>query len=98
MVNVIPFSGGGMARTAGPSDLATPASCTGQADQTGNAGGARTWARPTDRLSAQPDRHQPNRKSGRDQAADPTHPPSQNPPGRAGSTTPILPADSLERF
>src|SRR6476469_1202612 len=32
-----------MARTAGPSDLATPASCTGQGDQIGTTGGATTW-------------------------------------------------------
>jgi len=39
-----------MARTAGPSDLATPASCTGQADQTGRTGGAKTWG-PADRTA-----------------------------------------------
>jgi len=83
-----------MARTADPSDLATPASCTGQADQTGNAGGARTWARPTDRFPRQPERCQPNRKSGRDPGHRPTRQPSQDPAGRAGSTDPILPADS----
>src|SRR6266576_5488326 len=32
-----------MARTAEPSDLATPASCTGQGDQIGTTGGATTW-------------------------------------------------------
>jgi len=39
MVKVIPFCGRGMARTRWPPDLATPASCTGQADQEGSAGG-----------------------------------------------------------
>src|SRR6478672_12318558 len=32
-----------MARTAEPSDLATPSSCTGQGDQIGTTGGATTW-------------------------------------------------------
>ena len=40
-----------MARTRWPSDLATPASCPGQADQTGSAGGCqKTWG-PADRSS-----------------------------------------------
>jgi hypothetical protein len=71
-----------MARTAGPSDLATPASCTGQADQTGTAGGARTWA-PADRTVLKTARAASAESEVRPgtQAADPTRPPSQTPAG-----------------
>src|SRR5215510_6576728 len=68
----------------------------GQADQTGSAGGCqKTWARPTDRLAGQPERRQPNRRSGRDPGPDPTPVPPQNGGSRAGSTIHILPAEYL---
>jgi hypothetical protein len=56
-----------MARTRWSSELRIPASCPGQADQTGSAGSClKTWARPTDRFAGQPERRQPIRRSGRD--------------------------------
>src|SRR5215471_14058476 len=68
----------------------------GQADQTGSAGGCqKTWARPIDRLAGQPERRQPNRRSGRDPGPDPTPVPPQNGGSRAGSTIHILPAEYL---
>ena len=52
---------------AGRRTCETLASDPGQADQTGSAGGCqKTWARPTDRFARQPERRQPNRRSGRD--------------------------------
>jgi hypothetical protein len=40
----------GVARTRWPSELGSPAPCTGRADQAGTpTGGTRTWARPTNR-------------------------------------------------
>ena len=82
-----------MARTRGRRTCETLASDPGQADQTGSAGGCqKTWARPTDRFAGQPERRQPNRRSGRTQAPDPTPVPSQDQGSRAGSTTHTLPA------
>ena len=61
-----------MARARCPPGPVTPASCTGQADQAGSAGGClKTWAWPTDRLAGQPGRRQPNRRSGRDPGSRP---------------------------
>jgi hypothetical protein len=55
-----------VARTRWPSDLRTPASCTGQADQTGSAGGYQGLG-PADRsISRQPERRRPIRRSGQD--------------------------------
>lgn len=55
-----------MARTRWPSDLGSLASCTGQADQAGSAGGCQGLG-PADRsISGQPERHRPIRRSGRD--------------------------------
>jgi hypothetical protein len=56
-----------MARTRWPSDLGTPASSPGRADQTGSAGGCqKTWG-PADKSSRKTARRrQPNRRSGRD--------------------------------
>src|SRR6266550_971716 len=83
-----------VARTRWPSDLGTPASCTGQADQTGSAGGCQGLG-PADRsISRQPERRRPIRRSGRTQASDPTPVPGQNLGSRARSTIHILPADS----
>jgi len=84
-----------MARTRGRRTCETLASDPGQADQTGSAGGCqKTWARPTDRFARQPERRQPNRRSGRTQAPDPTPVLSQDQGSRAGSTTHTLPAES----
>ena len=84
---------------AGRPDLWTPASCTGQADQTGSAGGClKPGARPTDRLAGQPVRRQPNRRSGRDPGPRPYAriPSKPGKPGRkAGSTIHSLPAEYL---
>src|SRR6516165_1700327 len=57
-------------------------------------GARKPGARPTDRLAGQPERRQPNRRSGRDPGPDPTPTPSQNRVSRAGSTIHILPAGS----
>ena len=65
---------------------------TGRSDR--HAGGCqKTWARPTNRFAGQPEQRQPNRRSGRTQAPDPTPRPSQNRGSRAGSTIHTLPAD-----
>ena len=55
-----------MARTRWPSDLRTPASCTGQADQTGSAGGCQGLGPADKSISRQPERRRPIRRSGRD--------------------------------
>jgi hypothetical protein len=57
-----------MARTRWPSDLGTPASDPGQADQTGSAGGCQKNLGPADRSFRKTTRRrrQPNRRSGRD--------------------------------
>jgi hypothetical protein len=83
-----------VARTRWPSDLGNPGLLhrTGRSDR--HAGGCqKTWARPTDRFAGQPERRQPNRRSGRTQAPDPTPPPSRNRGSRAGSTIHTLPAE-----
>src|SRR6266536_5218409 len=88
-----------MARTRWPSDLGTPASCPGQADQTGSAGGRqKTWD-PADRSSRRTARGGVSRIGGQagTQAPDPTPTPPQNLGSRAGSTIHILPADSARR-
>jgi hypothetical protein len=81
---VIPFSGSGMARTRRPSDLATPASCTGRADQTGITGGA-TRPGPGRQIVSQDStkRRQPIRKSGRDPGRRP-YAPIASKPGKQG--------------
>ena len=73
-----------MARTRRPSDLATPASCTGRADQTGYAGGA-TRPGPGRQIVSQDStkRRQPIRRSGRDPGRRP-YAPSSSKPGRQG--------------
>jgi hypothetical protein len=53
----------------------------------------RTWARPADRFAGQPERRQPNRRSGRTQDPDATPASLQHPAGRAGTTIHSLPAD-----
>src|SRR5258707_4225320 len=55
-----------------------------------------TWARPTNRFAGQPERHQPNRRSGRTQAPDPTPAPTEGWGSRAGSTIHTLPAEYLQ--
>jgi hypothetical protein len=57
-----------MARTRWPSDLGTPASDPGQADQTGSAGSCQKNLGPADRSFRKTTRRrrQPNRRSGRD--------------------------------
>jgi hypothetical protein len=52
-----------------------------------------TWARPTNRFEGQPERHQPNRRSGRTQAPDPTPTPTEGWGSRARSTIHTLPAE-----
>ncbi len=58
-------------------------------------GARKPGTRPTDRLAGQPERRQPNRRSGRDPGPDPTPAPPQNHGSRAGSTIHILPAEYL---
>src|SRR6266480_5676904 len=55
-------------------------------------GARKPGTRPTDRLAGQPERRQPNRRSGRDPGPDPTPAPPQNHGSRAGSTIHSLPA------
>src|SRR5205807_9606557 len=45
------------------------------------------------RFAGQPGRHQPNRRSGRTQAADPTPAPTEGWGSRAGSTIHTIPAE-----
>ncbi len=54
-------------------------------------GARKTGTRPTDRFARQPERRQPNRRSGRDQAPDPTRPSRQGQGSRAGSNYPQSP-------
>src|SRR5712691_1357000 len=79
---------------AGRRTCETPASCQArQIRPAAPVGATKTWARPTDRFEGQPQRRQPNRRSGRDPGPDPTPTPPQNRGSRAGSTTHILPAE-----
>jgi len=89
-----------MARTRWPSDLGTPASCPGQADQTGSAGGCQELGPADKSISRQPERRRPIRRSGRDPGPWPyahTRPKprrhGRKRRSRAGSTIHILPAD-----
>src|SRR5258708_31957136 len=94
MVNVTLSEVEGWHAPAGRPDLGTVASCTGQADQTGSAGGCqKTWARPTDRVARQPERRQPISGSGRDPGHRPYAPADRKPGRRDRSTTHILPAE-----
>jgi hypothetical protein len=80
---------------AGHRALRTPASCPGQADQTGTTGGCqRPGARPTDRVARQPQRRQPNSRSGRDPGTRPYAPTSSKRGKQGRSTIHTLPADS----
>src|SRR6516162_3553269 len=83
-----------MARTRWPSDLGTPASCPGQADQTGCAGGCQKNLGPADR-SFPKTTGGVSRLAGQagTQATDPTPKPNQNRGSRAGALTHILPAE-----
>jgi len=89
-------SGAAMARTRwppGPVHLgqARPGSQAGSAD-----GCPKTWVRPTDRFSGQPERRQPIRRSGRPRPS--TMPCAKSKPGRQGRRPiHILPADSALR-
>jgi hypothetical protein len=58
------------------------------------AGAIKPGARPADRLARQPERRQPNRRSGRTQAPDLTRPSPQDQESRARSTIHTLPAES----
>ena len=66
----------------------------GQADQTGSAGGCQKKLGPGRQivLAGQPERRQPNRRSGRDPGPDLTPASSQDQGSRAGSTIHSLPA------
>jgi hypothetical protein len=86
-----------MARTRWPSDLGTPASSPGRADQTGSAGGCqKTWG-PADKSSRKTARRrQPNRRSGRDPGPLTLRPRRLTVRGTgARSTTHTLPAEYL---
>src|SRR5215472_10947661 len=85
-----------MARTRWPSDLGTPASCPGQADQTGSAGGCQRNLGPADR-SFPKTTSGVSRLAGQagTQATDPTPKPIQNRGSRAGALIHILPAEYL---
>src|SRR6202011_3683553 len=85
----------GMARTRWPSNLGTPASDPGQADQTGNAGGCQKKLGPGRQIVSQDSPSGVSRFGGQagTQASDLTPAPGQNRGSRAGSTTHSLPAD-----
>src|SRR5215471_7523235 len=96
MVNVIPFVVEGWHAPAGRPDLSTPASCTGQADQTGNAGGCQRNLGPADR-SFRKTTNGVSRLAGQavTRATDPTRLLSQTSGGRAGAlSTSSLPITS----
>ena len=76
--------GEGWHAPAGRRTCETLASDPGQADQTGSAGRCqKNWARPTDRFARQPERRQPNRRSGRDPGSRP-YARIQSKPGKPG--------------
>src|SRR5690349_46274 len=82
-----------MARTRWPSDLGTPASCPGQADQTGSAGGCQRNLGPADR-SFPKTTSGVSRLAGQAGPRPPTLRPNQSKTWKQGrSTTHILPAD-----
>jgi hypothetical protein len=82
-----------MARTRWPPDLATPASCPGQADQTGSAGGCQKNLGPAGR-SFPKTTSGVSRLAGQAGPRPPTLRPDQSKTRRQGrSTIHILPAD-----
>src|SRR6476646_2500531 len=83
-----------MARTRWPSDLWTPASCTGWADRAGTAGGCLNLG-PGRQIVSQDSPDGVSRIGGQagTQAPDPMPVSSQNRGSRAGSTIHILPAE-----
>jgi len=83
-----------MARTRWPPDLGTLASCPGQADQAGTAGGCHKPG-PGRQIVSQDSQGGVSRLAGQagTQATDPTPPLSQNLGGRAGALIHILPAE-----
>src|SRR6185312_12311177 len=82
-----------MARTRWPSDLGTPASCPGQADQTGSAGGCQRNLGPADR-SFPKTTSGVSRLAGQAGPRPPTLRPNQSKTWKQGrSTIHTLPAD-----
>ena len=80
-----------MARTRWPPGPVIPASCPGQADQTGSAGRClKTWAPADKSISRQPERRRPIRRSGRDPGPRRYAPTSPKPrkQGRSGEAGP----------
>jgi hypothetical protein len=76
-----------VARTRWPSDLGTPASCPGRADQTGSAGGCHKNLGPGRQIVSQDNPNGVSRIGGQagTQAPDPTPPPDQSQGSRAGA-------------
>jgi hypothetical protein len=85
-----------VARTRGPPDLRTPASCTGKADQTGTAGRCRKDLGPGRQIVSQDSPDGISRIGGQPgtQAPDPPPLSSQDRGSRAGSIIHSLPAES----